>query len=94
MGLGQLTYTVLGLYDYESDPEKAAEIVWDSMYGRNNAANGGVMRTSVVGLWNENTYRPKMYWLQCSIWYGKGGSCHLKNFAGLVTGMMRGLGCI
>ena len=54
MGIGQLTYTVLGLYDYESDPEKAAEIVWDSMYGRNNAANGGVMRTSVVGLWNED----------------------------------------
>ena len=54
MGIGQLTYTVLGLYDYESDPEKAAEIVWDSMYGRNNASNGGVMRTSVVGLWNED----------------------------------------
>lgn len=54
MGIGQLTYTVLGLYDYESDPEKATEIVWDSIYGRNNAANGGVMRTSVVGLWNEN----------------------------------------
>ena len=51
MGIGQLTYTVLRLYDYESAPEKAAEIVWDSMYGRNNAANGGVMRTSVVGLW-------------------------------------------
>lgn len=53
MGIGQLTYTVLGLYDYESDPEKAAEIVWD-MYGRKNAANGGVMRTSIVGLWNED----------------------------------------
>ena len=24
------------------------------MYGRNNASNGGVMRTSVVGLWNED----------------------------------------
>ena len=54
MGIGQLTYTVLRLYDYERAPEKAAEIVWDSMYGRNNAANGGVMRTSVVGLWNED----------------------------------------
>jgi len=54
MGIGQLTYTVLGLYDYESDPDKAAEIVWNSMYGRNNAANGGVMRTSVIGLWNED----------------------------------------
>ena len=53
MGIGQLTYTVLGLYDYEADPEKAAEIVWD-MYGRKNAANGGVMRTSIVGLWNED----------------------------------------
>ena len=54
MGVGRLTLTVLGLYDYESDPEKAAEIVWNSMYGRNNAANGGVMRTSVIGLWNED----------------------------------------
>ena len=53
MGIGQLTYTVLGLYDYESDPEKAAEAVW-RFYGSKNAANGGVMRTSVIGLWNEN----------------------------------------
>lgn len=53
MGIGQLTYTVLGLYDYESDPERAAEVVWD-MYGKKNASNGGVMRTSVVGLWNED----------------------------------------
>lgn len=43
----------LCLSDYEEYPEKAAETVWD-MYGRKNAANGGVMRTSVVGLWNEN----------------------------------------
>lgn len=52
-GMGNLTYTVLGISDYESNPVKVAEIVWD-MYGRKNAANGGAMRTSVVGLWNEN----------------------------------------
>ena len=52
-GIGRLTYTVLCLSDYEEYPEKAAETVWD-MYGRKNAANGGVMRTSVVGLWPED----------------------------------------
>lgn len=54
MGIGQLTYTVLGLYDYEDAPEKAAELVWENIYRSDNAANGGVMRTSVVGLWNED----------------------------------------
>lgn len=53
MGIGQLTYTVLGLSDYEEAPEKAAEAVW-RFYGSKNAANGRVMRTSVIGLWNEN----------------------------------------
>lgn len=53
MGIGQLTYTVLGLSDYEEAPEKAAEAVW-RFYGSKNAANGGAMRTSVIGLWNEN----------------------------------------
>lgn len=53
LGIGQLTYTVLGLSDYEESPEKAAETVW-RFYGSKNAANGGLMRTSVVGLWDEN----------------------------------------
>ena len=52
-GIGNLTYTVLGLRDYEKSPEESAEAVW-KFYGSHNAANGGIMRTSVVGLWNEN----------------------------------------
>lgn len=54
LGIGRLTHTVLGLYDYEDAPEKAAELVWENIYRSDNAANGGVMRTSVVGLWNED----------------------------------------
>lgn len=49
MGIGQNTYNVLSLSDYESNPMKAAEIVWE-MSRRQSAANGGVMRTSVIGL--------------------------------------------
>ena len=49
MGIGQNTYNVLSLGDYESNPMKAAEIVWE-MSRRQSAANGGVMRTSVIGL--------------------------------------------
>lgn len=49
MGIGQNTYNVLSLGDYELNPMKAAEIVW-VMSRKQSAANGGVMRTSVVGL--------------------------------------------
>lgn len=35
--------------DYTKDPIKAAEIIW-TLYRKKSAANGGVMRTSVVGL--------------------------------------------
>ena len=35
---------------YEKDPIGVAKLVWD-LKGRNNAPNGGLMRTSVVGLW-------------------------------------------
>lgn len=53
MGIGKNTVAVLGLTDYEESPEKAAEMVWEAN-GRKNAPNGGIMRTSIVGLWNEN----------------------------------------
>lgn len=35
---------------YEKDPIAISKLVWD-LKGRNNAPNGGLMRTSIVGLW-------------------------------------------
>ena len=53
MGIGQHTYNVMALGDYTSNPQKAAEIIW--MMGKKKAAaNGAVMRTSVVGLMKDN----------------------------------------
>ena len=43
------TYNVLCFADYVKDPIQAAQIVW-TLYRKRSAANGGVMRTSVVGL--------------------------------------------
>lgn len=40
------------LSDYELNPERAAEIVWN-LSKKNSAPNGGIMRTFVVGLWNK-----------------------------------------
>ncbi len=48
LGIGQHTFNVLCFRDYLDDPIKAAEIVW-RMYGCKSAANGGVMRTSILG---------------------------------------------
>lgn len=56
MGIGRHTYNILALSDYESNPEKAAEISW-IFSNRKSAPNGGIMRTSVVGLWNEDVAR-------------------------------------
>ena len=51
--IGRHTYNVLCFADYVKDPIQAAEIVW-TLYRKRSAANGGVMRTSVVGLLPEN----------------------------------------
>ncbi len=53
MGIGQNTYNVLAIGDYTDNPMKAANLVW-RMSGEKSAANGGLMRTSVVGLWWKN----------------------------------------
>lgn len=50
MGIGLHTYNVLSLKDYEYDPIRASELIWE-LSNRESASNGGVMRTSVVGLW-------------------------------------------
>ena len=49
MGIGENTYNVLNVADYVDKPFEVSRMVW-KMSGFQSAANGGVMRTSVVGL--------------------------------------------
>lgn len=49
MGIGETTYKVLSFGDYIDKPFKASKMLWD-MTHQQSAANGGVMRTSIVGL--------------------------------------------
>ena len=60
-GIGRHTYNVLSMADYEKDPIRAARIVWE-LSGKKSAANGALMRTSVVGLWKNDvaTYAEKI----------------------------------
>lgn len=53
VGIGRHTYEVLSLQDYLEDPFEVARIIW-RLSGRKSAGNGGVMRTSAVGLLREN----------------------------------------
>jgi ADP-ribosylglycohydrolase len=53
MGIGQNTYNVLSFPQYLLQPEKVSEMVWEKS-GRASAANGAVMRTSIIGLWNKD----------------------------------------
>lgn len=48
-GIGALVHNVLSMGDYVDNPKKAAEIFWN-LSNKKNAPNGGLMRTSVVGL--------------------------------------------
>ena len=48
-GIGETTYKVLSFGDYVDKPFDASKLLWD-MSHHQSAANGGVMRTSVVGL--------------------------------------------
>ena len=49
MGIGETTYKVLSFGDYVDKPFEASKMLWD-MGHQQSAANGGVMRTSIVGL--------------------------------------------
>lgn len=51
MGLGALTAQVVSHKHFLSSPHKAAEAVWVAG-GRKAAANGGVMRTAITGLFD------------------------------------------
>jgi len=50
MGIGMTVADVVYAPDYLSDPHGAAERIW-KMSGGHSAANGAVMRTSVLGIW-------------------------------------------
>jgi len=52
-GCGQLVYSVLNEPDYLLHPHDVARNVWE-MSGRTRAPNGGVMRTSVLGVWQHH----------------------------------------
>ena len=49
MGIGSHTYKVLCMRDYTEQPEICSKLWWD-LSRQQSAANGAVMRTSVVGL--------------------------------------------
>ena len=49
MGIGENTYKVLMIGDYVEHPLEVSKKVWE-MSGKKAAANGGLMRTSIVGL--------------------------------------------
>jgi len=50
MGIGRTVRAVLYSPGFLQDPHAVARQMWES-YGRNAAANGGVMRTSILGVW-------------------------------------------
>ena len=49
MGIGENTFKVLTISDYEAKPFEVSKKVWE-MSRKQSAANGGLMRTSIVGL--------------------------------------------
>jgi ADP-ribosylglycohydrolase len=53
-GMGMTTFKVFTYPDFIADPHNAANAIWEES-GCQVAANGGVMRTSVMGLWDFQT---------------------------------------
>lgn len=49
LGIGNNAANVLAFGDYTENPQKAAEIIWN-LSRKKSAANGAIMRTSVIGL--------------------------------------------
>lgn len=49
MGIGENTYKVLSIGDYVEKPLEVSKKIWE-MSNKKSAANGGLMRTSIVGL--------------------------------------------
>ncbi len=51
IGIGYTTLRVLRHPEYLTDPSNCAKQLWQSS-NQENASNGGVMRTALVGVWN------------------------------------------
>lgn len=54
MGIGNTVFKVVTLPQFTQQPHKAAELVW-KVSRKNNASNGAIMRTSILGtfdFWN------------------------------------------
>ncbi|NMA74179.1 MAG: ADP-ribosylglycohydrolase family protein [Bacteroidales bacterium] len=51
MGIGRHTLNILSISDYAENPFKASKLVWN-ISRKQSAANGGIMRTAVLGCWN------------------------------------------
>ena len=51
MGIGNLVFSVLSSRYFLTAPHFAASCAWE-LSGRHSAPNGGVMRTSILGVWN------------------------------------------
>lgn len=49
MGIGNHTYKVLHVGNYVEKPFEVSKLIWE-MSGKASASNGGLMRTSIVGL--------------------------------------------
>lgn len=49
MGIGSHTFKVLTMDNYVEHPHEVSRLIWE-LSGRNSAANGALMRTSIVGL--------------------------------------------
>jgi len=50
MGIGMTVYKVVNLPQFTQFPHRAAELIW-KMSGKKGAANGAIMRTSILGAW-------------------------------------------
>lgn len=50
MGIGMTVHKVVNVPQFEDFPHRAAELIW-KMSGKKSAANGAVMRTSILGAW-------------------------------------------
>ena len=54
-GIGRHTLNVLSIGDYTQDPFKVSELVW-TMSRKQSAANGAIMRTSILGAWDYSNW--------------------------------------
>ena len=51
IGIGRHTLNILSIGDYVENPFKVSELIWN-MSRKENASNGAIMRTAILGCWN------------------------------------------